>query len=311
MDESMVSRKVYYRVKPLVPRRVQLLMRRLWTRRMMPRYEHVWPVNEQAARPPADWRGWPQGRQFALILTHDVDTRRGRDRCEDLMRLEESLGFRSSFYLVPERYSIPADLRESLTSRGFEVGVHGLNHDGRLYESRDLFDRRAARINMYLKQWGCTGFRSPAMHSNLGWLGCLDIRYDASTFDTDPFEPQPQGTDTIFPFFVPRDKGRSDYVELPYTLPQDFTLFVLMKQADISIWKRKLDWVAARGGMALLITHPDYMTFDGRPTFDTYPADYYAQFLRYVKDRYEGLYWPALAADMARFWSESRMPVQD
>ena len=60
---------------------------------------------------------------------------------------------------------------------------------------------------------------------------------------------------------------------MPYTLPQDFTLFVILKQESIDLWKRKLDWVASKGGMCLLITHPDYMTFNGRPRrFDEYPA---------------------------------------
>ena len=41
------------------------------------------------------------------------------------------------------------------------------------------------------------------MLHNLVWLRDLDILYDASTFDTDPFEPQPEGMETIFPFWVP------------------------------------------------------------------------------------------------------------
>ncbi len=307
----MISRKAYYRVKPLVPRRAQLMMRRMLIKRMLPRYEHIWPVNEQAARPPAGWTGWPEGKKFALVLTHDVDTSRGRDRCEPLVEMEESMGFRSSVYLVPERYTVPSGLRTSLTSRGFEVGVHGLNHDGKLYDNRDTFNQRASRINTYLKDWECTGFRSPAMHNNLDWLGDLDIAYDASTFDTDPFEPQPKGVETIFPFWVPRTSGRGGYVEMPYTLPQDCTLFVLMKEKGISLWKKKLDWVAERGGMAMLITHPDYMAFDGKPTFDTYPAEYYRKFLDYIRQKHEGAYWHVLARDVARFWTETQVPHQD
>ena len=42
------------------------------------------------------------------------------------------------------------------------------------------------------------------MLRNLDWLHDLDVQYDASTFDTDPFEPQPDGRHTMFPFRVPR-----------------------------------------------------------------------------------------------------------
>jgi hypothetical protein len=75
---------------------------------------------------------------------------------------------------------------------GFEVGVHDLKHDGRLYWSRREFKQRAARINHYLAEWGAVGFRSAFMLRKLDWLHELGIGYDASSFDTDPFEPQPE-----------------------------------------------------------------------------------------------------------------------
>jgi hypothetical protein len=100
------------------------------------------------------------------------------------------------------------------------------------------------------------------MLHNLEWLQELEIRYDASTFDTDPFEPQPDGAKTIFPFWVPRESG-GGYVELPYTLAQDSTVFLVLKERTIDLWKKKLDWLVERGGMVLLGAHPDYMSFNG------------------------------------------------
>ncbi len=221
------------------------------------------------------------------------------------MELEKNLGFRSSFNFVPRRYVVSADLRNALAKDGFEVGVHGLYHDGRYYESMVEFRKRAALINSYLKEWGSVGFRSPSMIRNLNWIHGLNIEYDASTFDTDPFEPQPDGMGTIFPFFVQEDSSDKGYVELPYTLPQDFTLFILMKEKNIDIWKKKFDWIASNGGMALLNTHPDYMNFDEKKLgIEEYPASYYEEFLTYIKDNYKDQYWHVLPRDMARFWSE-------
>jgi hypothetical protein len=54
------------------------------------------------------------------------------------------------------------------------------------------------------------------------------------------------------------------YVELPYPLPQDFTLFTVMREKDIDIWKKKLDWIVEKGGMALLITHPVCLVENGQ-----------------------------------------------
>jgi hypothetical protein len=264
----------------------------------------IWPIDEKASRQPEGWSGWPGKKRFALILTHDVETERGQEKCYKLTKIEEALGFRSSFNFVPERYSVSSELRHYLVSNGFEVGVHGLYHDGKLYKSRKIFQERAVKINKYIKEWGASGFRSPAMHHNLEWIHDLDIEYDASTFDTDPFEPQPDGMGTIFPFWVSGNSNNKGYVELPYTLPQDFTLFILMGEKSIDIWKQKLDWIIEHGGMALLNTHPDYMSFDEtEQNPEEYPAEYYEEFLRYIKSRYEGQYWHVLPKEIARFWA--------
>jgi hypothetical protein len=63
------------------------------------------------------------------------------------------------------------------------------------------------------------------MLRQLDWFHDVEIDYEGSTFDTDPFEPQPDRCQTIFPLFVP-DESKTDrlgYVELLYTLPQDST----------------------------------------------------------------------------------------
>lgn len=296
----------YYRIKPLIPRWLQIRARRCLIARKMSKYTSIWPIDARAAERPSNWSGWPNGSRFALVLTHDVDTARGRDRCHDLASLEEKLGFRSSFNFVCEDYPIPASLRNNLTDRGFEVGVHGITHRGNPFRSRSIFSEQAPRINAYLEQWGAVGFRCPAMYHNLDWIGELTVKYDASTFDTDPFEPQPEGVGTIFPFLVSRDSTRKPYVELPYTLPQDFTLFILMKHRNIDIWKHKVDWIADRGGMVLVNCHPDYMNFGGvRPRLEEYPAEYYETFLEYLENRYSNQYWHVLPKVMAGFVFDS------
>ena len=196
--------------------------------------------------------------------------------------------------------TLQVELRSLLVEKGFEVGVHGLKHDGKLFFSKKRFLKQADRINHYLKEWKSVGFVSPSMHQNLDWIIELEMKHDSSTFDTDPFEPQPDGTGTIFPFWVQNGFRNKGFVELPYTLPQDFTLFVLMKERNIDIWKKKLDWIVDKGGMALLITHPDYMNCKkGRCKIDEYPMEFYEEFLDYIKSKYEGEYWHPLPKEMA------------
>jgi hypothetical protein len=302
----MWARDAYYHIKPFIPRRLQIALRRTQAKYMLRKCGHVWPIDERTACPPWKWPGWPGGKRFALVLTHDVDTARGQMRTKDLIALEESLGFRSSFNFVPLRYAVSPDLRALLEKKGFEVGVHGLYHDGKYYLSKKTFQERAARINGYLREWRAVGYRAPSMLHKLDWFHQFNIEYDASTFDTDPFEPDSTAMCSIFPFFVKGANGYKGYVELPYTLPQDFTLFVLLKNTSLEIWKKKLDWVARNGGMALMNTHPDYMHFGtGAQGYEEYPSSYYGEFLQYVRDAYGGQYWHALPREVARFWNEA------
>src|ERR1700690_87275 len=139
-------------LKPLIPRRLQILIRRLIISRMRMKYADVWPIDERASKKPVTWRGWPEGKKFALVLTHDVETVQGQERCYDLMNLEEELGFRSSFNFVPERYRVSPELLRMLREKKFEVGVHGLKHDGKYYDSKKMFKERVLEINKYLKE---------------------------------------------------------------------------------------------------------------------------------------------------------------
>lgn len=297
-------KKLFYIIKPLIPRRLQLFLRRQLVKRQLYKYKAIWPILPGSEIKLNNWKGWPDGKEFAFILTHDVEWRKGHDRCKQLLKLEKSLGFKSSFNFVAERYKVDKELREFIVNEGFEVGNHGIKHDGKKFKNKKIFSERAIKINQYIKEWNIVGFRAPAVQHNLEWIGELNIEYDASTFDTDPFEPQPDGVGTIFPFLVERKNGQPGYVELPYTLDQDFTLFILMKESSPQFWIDKLKWIAENGGMALLIVHPDYVNFNNQNGMEEYPVSYYSNFLKYVKENYEGKYWNALPKDVAQYYKK-------
>ncbi len=307
----VIRNRIYYNVKSFVPQALRTSIRRRYALYQRKKTASVWPIIPGSERRPISWPGWPGGKQFALVLTHDVETALGLQRCRDLMALEQRIGFRSSYNFVPEgEYVVSKELRDQLKANGFEVGVHDLKHDGRLYRSRREFSNRATRINHYLWEWQADGFRSAFMLNELDWLHELDISYDASTFDTDPFEPQPQGQETIFPFWISHSgnchcstftESRGGYVELPYTLPQDSTLFLLLQEKTPEIWLNKLDWLAQNGGMALVITHPDYMSLNGSGERADYSVALYREFLERVRDKYAGAYWHALPKEVAAY----------
>jgi peptidoglycan/xylan/chitin deacetylase (PgdA/CDA1 family) len=286
--------RTYYQLRSFMPLPVRQLLQRLRPVEASPRWcfpdAFTAALTSQIA---ASGDGlttihpWPDGNDFAFVLTHDVETADGLRNVARIADLEQRLGFRSSWNVVPHKYPVDRGLLRELQSRGFEIGVHGYNHDGKLFTSRANFDRRVPAINAALASFGAVGFRAPMVHRNLNWLQALDIQYDASCFDVDPYQAMPGGVGGPWPFIAGR------FVELPYTLPQDHTLFIAMNQRDGQIWRDKLAYIAELHGMSLVITHPDYLNSLQR-------IDIYRDFLEQACDM-SGL-WHALPKDVATWW---------
>jgi peptidoglycan/xylan/chitin deacetylase (PgdA/CDA1 family) len=298
-----LARRVYYLVRPAVPRRAQLAMRRAFVRRQRAAPFPRWPVESLLVDGQLDHvRGrlrdsgenrlafvnfWPHGKRFCAVLTHDVEGPAGVRQIPRVLEVEQRHGFRSSWNFVAEDYDIPASAFDEIRSAGGEVGLHGIKHDGKLFASRTSFDANLPKIHRYLDDWEAAGFRSPAMHRNSDWMPEIGSSYDTSFPDTDPFEPQPGGCCSIFPFFL------DDMVELPVTLVQDHTLFEILREHSIARWISKSEWVMRNHGLVNLITHPDYMLRPER-------LDLYEQFLVFLKGRDDG--WHALPRDVAAWW---------
>ncbi len=297
-------RRLYYRLKPIIPLKVRLAIKATYFKRAPLVHQVGWPADDRYAcflfetlrqvmvlsnRETILYRSfWPDGHRFGLTLTHDIETAMGQSNVDAIARLEEQLGFRSSFNFVPERYKVDRGLMRDLQARGFEVGVHGLRHDGKLYSSRRVFQERIERINGYMREFKALGFRSPLMHRNADWLQDLQAEYDLSFFDTDPYEPMPGGVMTIWPYFMGR------LVEMPYTLVQDSTIEFILKERTPRIWLEKLAFIRQMHGMALVNTHPDYMMVD-------HVRQMYADFLRALNE-YRNEFWHALPYEIARWW---------
>jgi hypothetical protein len=295
------TRRAYYAARPLLPRRAQIALRRAFTRVQERAAFPRWPletalhdlgdlvlarVADAAGAPVPHLAPWPDGRAWALVLTHDVEHAAGRDAIERVRGVEAALGLRSSWNLVPERYAVPDELVARLWSAGCEVGVHGLRHDGRDLASLRTLRRRLPEMRRWAERWGAAGFRSPATHRVWEWMPLLGFDYDSSSPDTDPYEPVAGGCCSWLPFF------NRDLVELPITLPQDHTLFVLLRE-DETPWLRKAAALRARGGMALMITHPDYLLEDG-------PLETYRRFLLAFGG--DPTAWHALPHEVAQWW---------
>jgi hypothetical protein len=310
-----LSRKTYYFVRPLLGvsarRHLQRLSLRSWSDISFP----GWPVDttvervhekllalamraQGVERMPFIWF-WPDGYSSCLIMTHDVETESGKEFCSRLMDLDEAFGFQSAFQIIPEnRYSVSKDFLETIVSRGFEVNVHDLKHDGLLYRDHAEFLRRAKRINHYVREYGAQGFRSGILYRNADWYDAFEFSYDMSIPNVAHLDPQRGGCCTVMPYFI------GNVVELPLTATQDYTLFHILRDYSIELWKEQIALTRANYGLVNFIVHPDYM-------LEPRAQDVYMALLRHLFAlRAESSLWTPLPRQVADWWRQrSRMKL--
>jgi hypothetical protein len=197
---------------------------------------------------------WPDGATAATVITHDVETSAGLAFCPRLMEIDESFGIRSSFQIVPEdRYPVSSTLVDQIVSRGHEFNIQDLNHDGNLFREQREFERRVKSINRYGRQFGAKGFRSACLYHNVAWYDQLEFEYDMSVSNTGHLEPQRGGCCSVFPYFI------GDILEIPVTTTQDYSLFHILGDYSLDLWKRQAAGIRDKHGLLSFIVHPDYL----------------------------------------------------
>jgi len=264
------TRHLYYLLRPMlsvpVRRHLQRLHLRDWTSIPFP----AWPVDASVdivmkatmlvalrtrgvERIPFIWF-WPDGAPSCAMMTHDVEGAGGEAFCQELMNVDVGYGIRSAFQIVPEvnRRARP-NIIEEIRGRGFEVNLHDINHDGRLFEDRSTFLERIKRINRYTRELGCHGFRSGAMYREQSWFDAFEFAFDMSVPSVAHLEPQRGGCCTVMPYFV------GDVLELPLTTTQDYSLLHILGDYTTTLWKRQIRMIRDSHGLISFIAHPDYL----------------------------------------------------
>jgi len=306
---SGLVRKAYYAVRPFLPVAVRKHLQRAslkgWASKPFP----TWPIDrsvdsvfdqlmalsikkQEVEKIPFIWF-WPEGKAGCAIMTHDIETQTGLDFCSALMDLNDSHGIKSSFQVIPEgRYRATERSLGEMRNRGFEVNVHDWNHDGYLFSSRTLFLSRAAKINEVAARYRAEGFRSGVLYRNTDWYGDLNFSYDMSVPNVGHLDPQPGGCCTVMPYFIGK------ILEIPLTTIQDYSLFHILKDFSIDVWKRQLGRILDGYGMASFNVHPDYIIEErARAT--------YSQLLAYLSDlASERNIWLSLPREVNHWWRD-------
>lgn len=308
-SSEQLLHNAYYSIRPILPVALRKYMQRLRLNGSQNKAFPTWPLDSTVERvlekllalslraqgrmsAPFVWF-WPHGLPSCAIITHDVETSAGLEFCPALMDIDESFGIKSSFQLVPEkRYVVSDEILRSIRDRGFEINVHDLNHDGHLYSDRDEFLRRATKINQYARRYGAQGFRAGAMYRNLDWYEALDFSYDMSVPSVGNLEAQAGGACTIRPYFI------GSMVELPLTTTQDYTLFHILGDYSIDLWKHEIDKIIEKNGLVSFIVHPDYV-------MEKRAQETYRWLLGYLAQlRSEGKLWICLPGEAASWWRD-------
>lgn len=308
-QNGSIVRALYYTVRPLLPVQVRKYLQRMWLRDWDKIPFPRWPLDmtvetvmEQALMHAIKASGrttmpfiwfWPDGAPSCAMMTHDVETGTGLDFCDQLMDLNDSFGIKASFQLVPEgRYHVSQHVLDRLRSRDFETNVHDFNHDGHLFQSRDQFLARAAKINEYARQFQALGFRAGAMYRRQDWFDAFELSYDMSVPNAAHLEPQRGGCCTVMPYFIGR------LLELPLTTIQDYSLFHIADDYSTRLWKEQIARISARHGLISFITHPDYLIEDRARRV-------YAELLAHLRElRESGEFWFALPRDVNQWWRD-------
>jgi hypothetical protein len=180
----------------------------------------------------------------------------------------------------------------AIRSRGFEINVHDLKHDGHLFEEHEQFLQSAVRINQHARRFGSVGFRSAVLYRNLDWFGEFSFSYDMSVPNVGHLDPQPGGCCTVMPYFIGK------ILELPVTTIQDYSLFNILGTYSLDLWREQIRQVMQQHGLVSFIVHPDYL--DNEDARSAYTA-----LLGHLSElRAEAQVWIPLPHEVDTWWRQ-------
>lgn len=199
---------------------------------------------------------WPGSKRSVVVLTHDIESDTNWTWVRRIAEVEMDLGFRSCWNVVPRLYRIDHDTLKWLKENGFEIGLHGYNHDNKLvFLAEAAIRRRIESAGPFMREYNIRGFRSPSWLRNAKLFGVLKdyFLYDMSALDVDRISPGGVGGScSLFPYSV------NGLVEVPTTIPYEYPLQRGVAADGLNdFWKGKISMIKEIGGAIAVITHPD------------------------------------------------------
>ncbi len=253
---------------------------------------------------------WPEGKRYAIVLNHDVDTEWGFENdlgIKTFREIEEGLGLRSAWLTVARLHEAGRSVLKDLMDEGHEIGCHGTVHDHKIaYLSPDRARARMEGANAFLREFDCVGFRSPSYHHSDALYAGLDgiMDYDMSMHDCFENDNSPasslEGCSTCFPFHI----SGTRVLQIPTTVAEDLVLELAGQEPDqaLSTQRQLIQDIAKRYGVANILTHPE-------PQLSARPP-----WIAVYRNLLEGLVgddeaWFALPRDVSDWWKRREADI--
>ena len=107
-------------------------------------------------------------------------------------------------------------------------------------------------------------------------------------------DPQRGGCCTVMPYFI------GDILELPVTTTQDYSLFHILNDYSIDLWKQQTKLIMEKHGLMSFIIHPDYIS-------GAREQSVYKELLTYLTAlRDEQNVWIPTSSEVNRWWRQRR-----
>jgi peptidoglycan/xylan/chitin deacetylase (PgdA/CDA1 family) len=222
---------------------------------------------EKLSRKELHRKTW-NGKKYACLMTHDVDTRKGLQNAKQLKKLEEKYDLPSAWYIPLKHYKLNLETIKELANYG-EIGAHDTKHDGKLAQipKRKLIERVLEAKQTLGKIIGqpVKGFRAPILQHNIKIIQALEeagYAYDTSIPTWEPKQPytmKPHGIATTYPLTL------YGLTEIPVTLTQDHQLLYVLgltPEEAIRKWLDMISVIKNLGGLCTFLIHPDYKLAD-------------------------------------------------
>lgn len=214
--------------------------------------------------------GYSKIRPTPVLLTHDIDSPEGLTNLASFLAEEETVGARSTNFVVPCGWKINHDLISDTIRRGHEIGIHGFDHGNRTaFMDTSSIEERIGKMRDFISRYGVKGYRAPSLLRTPALLRTL-----SKSFSYDSSIPTSGG---LFP--VPNNGSASARIfevegicEIPLSMPRDGSLLFLgLSPGEIAdLWIECAERISQSGGIIVLLTHCEKRFSGGKRMFDAY-----------------------------------------